>query len=170
MTMRLSNDYWNEAKSQRGLTEKSDMTGYWNSIDPKETREIIQNERDCFHSRAQAALDDEAGGRFAKVTSNKLTGAGGVSYPAIPSGPYSHGDPGAPDPVTDQFGDVNEMEPTGSPTEIQRSLQRRDVNGASSPPVEHASESPTKDGIAVGPQGRDRHSAAISPRPFRRRF
>jgi hypothetical protein len=113
--MRLSNDYWNEAKSQRGTT-------------------VERDHRDTFHSRAQAALDDESGGRFAKVTSSKVTGATPVQYPAIPSGPWSEGDPGAPDPVTDQFGDVNEMEPIGSHVEIERSLQRRDAtsaNGAS---------------------------------------
>jgi hypothetical protein len=122
---------------------------YWNPFSESERREEVQRDhRDTYHSRAQSALDDEAGGRFSKVTSNKLTGAEPVRYPAVPSGPWSEGDLGAPDPATDQFGDVNEMEPTGSHVEIERSLQRRDADGASSPFVEHASESPTKDGIA----------------------
>jgi hypothetical protein len=113
MTMRLSNDYWNEAKSQRGTTASRERdVGYWNEIDPKETKQIIQNERDCFHSRAQAALD-EVGGRFAKVTSNKVvTGAAPVQYPAIPSGPWSQGDPGAPDPATNELGyPIDEVDP-----------------------------------------------------------
>jgi hypothetical protein len=167
--MRLSNDYWNEPKSPRGLTEKSDMAGYWNEIDPKETKEIIQG--DTFLNRAQADADLSNQGRYAKEQATTMTGAKAVpSYPRLPSGPWSEGDPGAPDPTTDQFGDVNSQEPTGSHIEIERSLQRRDATEASSPSVEHAPESPTKDGIAVGPQGRDRHSAAISPQPFRRRF
>jgi hypothetical protein len=143
------------------------MTGYWNEINPKETKEIIQG--DTFLNRASADADLLNSGRFAKEAATTVTGAKAVpSYPRLPSGPWSEGDPGAPDPVTDQFGDVNSQEPTGSHVEIERSLQRRDADGATSPSVEHASESPTKDGIAVGPQGRD--SAAISPRPFRRRF
>jgi hypothetical protein len=84
--MRLSNDYWNEAKSQRGLTEKSDMTGYWNEINPKETREIIQNERDTFHSRAQADAELEAQGRFKRQNETRVTGSAPVTYPRLPSG------------------------------------------------------------------------------------
>jgi hypothetical protein len=99
------------------------MSGYWNTINPKETKEIIQNERDCFQTRAAAAADLEAQGRFKRQNETRVTGAAPVTYPALPSGPWSEGDPGAPDPVTDQFGDVNEMEPVGSHVEIERSLQ-----------------------------------------------
>ena len=98
---------------------------YWNPFSQKERREIIANERDCFHSRAQAAVDLESGGRFAKLTPNKVTSAEPISQvPRQPSGPWARGDPGARDPVTDQFGDVNEMEPTGSHVEIEKSLEK----------------------------------------------
>jgi hypothetical protein len=123
------------------------MTGYWNEVDPKETRKIIQNERDCFHSRAQSALDDESGGRFDKITSNKVVGATPVSYPRLPSGPWSEGDPGAPDPLTNELGyGIDEQEailPTSS-----------------------ADQSPGGD---VG-QGGSRHSPSASSQPSRRSF
>jgi hypothetical protein len=107
---------------------------YWNPFSQKERREIIANERDCFHSRAQAAVDLESGGRFAKLTPNKVTGAEPISQvPRQPSGPWAHGDPGAPDPVTDQFGDVNEMESTGSHVEIEKSLEKANAELGSSP-------------------------------------
>jgi hypothetical protein len=149
-------------------SRESNVTDYWPT--QAEKKEVLKNDRDCFQTRAAAAADLEAQGRFKRQNETQVVGAAPASYPRLPSGPWSEGDPGAPDPTTDQFGDVNSQEPTGSHVEIERSLQRRDADGATSPSVEHASESPTKDGIAVGPQGRDRHSAAISPRPFRRRF
>jgi len=93
----------NEVKSQRGLTEKSDMTGYWNEINPKETKEIIQG--DTFLNRAQADADLLNSGRFAKEAATTVTGAKAVpSYPRLPSGPWSEGDPGAPDPTTNELG------------------------------------------------------------------
>jgi hypothetical protein len=151
--MRLSNDYWNEPKSQRGLTEKSDMAGYWNEIDPKETKEIIQG--DTFLNRAQADADLSNQGRYAKEQATTVTGAKAVpSYPRLPSGPWSEGDPGAPDPVTDQFGDVNSQEPTGSHVEIERSLERRDdatsANGLTSA-VENASAPESAEAVSSPP-------------------
>jgi hypothetical protein len=95
---------------------------YWNPFSQKERREIIANERDCFHSRAQAAVDLESGGRFAKLTPNKVTSAEPISQvPRQPSGPWAHGDPGAPDPATDQIDyDPNFVEACGSPQEIEK--------------------------------------------------
>jgi hypothetical protein len=103
--------------------------GYWNEIDPKETRKIIQNERDTFHSRAQADAELEAQGRFKRQNETRITGTGALpSFPAIPSGPWSAPDPVLPDPATNEFGvAIDEMEPTGSPQEIERSLERRDA-------------------------------------------
>jgi hypothetical protein len=146
MTMRLSNDYWNEAKSQRGLTEKSDMTGYWNEVDPKETRKIIQNERDTFLNRAQADADLLNSGRFAKEAATTVTGAKAVpSYPRLPSGPWSEGDLGAPDPATDQLGyGINEVEPIIP----ERRDDATSANGLTSAVDASAPESPTKEGIA----------------------
>jgi hypothetical protein len=110
--MRLSNDYWNEPKSQRGLTEKSDMSGYWNTIDLKETKEIIRNERDCLKSRAEADAALEASGRFKRQNETRVTGASpSVSMPHQPaSSPWSQNVvPG--DPATDQIGyEINEVE------------------------------------------------------------
>jgi hypothetical protein len=159
------------------------MPGYWNEINPKETKEIIQNDRDTLHSRAQSALDDESGGRFSKISPSKVTGAAPVTYPRLPSGPWSEGDLGAPDPLTDQLGyGINEVEavlpassavtsvgqspdagtePIASPTSV----------GSTNPDAAAALSADPGDAVA---QGRDRHSAAISPQPshksFRRRF
>jgi hypothetical protein len=91
---------------------------YWNPFSQKERREIIPNERDCFHSRAQAAVDLESGGRFAKLTPNKVTSAEPISQ--VPRQPA--GSPWASNPVPpgelDQLGyDINEVEavlPTSS--------------------------------------------------------
>jgi hypothetical protein len=65
------------------------MSGYWNSIDPKETKQIIQNERDCFRTRAEADAALEASGRFKRQNETRVVGSGGPTYPAIPSGPYA---------------------------------------------------------------------------------
>jgi hypothetical protein len=82
---------------------ETDMTGYWNEINPKETKEIIQG--DTFLNRAQADADLSNQGRYAKEQATTVTGAKAVpSYPRLPSGPWSEGDLGAPDPTTDQLG------------------------------------------------------------------
>jgi hypothetical protein len=90
---------------------ETDMTGYWNEINPKETKEIIQG--DTFLNRAQADADLSNQGRYAKEQATTVTGAKAVpSYPRLPSGPWSEGDLGAPDPVTDELGyGINEVEP-----------------------------------------------------------
>jgi hypothetical protein len=89
------------------------MTRYWNEIDPKETRAIIQNDRDCFRTRAEADAALEAQGRFKRQNETQVVGAkSNPVYPAQPSGPWSQGDPGAPDPTTDQLGyGIDEVEP-----------------------------------------------------------
>jgi hypothetical protein len=102
--------------------------GYWNDIDPKETKQIIQNERDTFHSRAQADADLLNQGRFKKETAATVTGAsGGPTYPRQPPGsPYA--DNPVPPGELDQMGfSIGEMEPVGSHAEIERSLQRLDA-------------------------------------------
>src|SRR5437588_9870482 len=88
------------------------MAGYWNEINPKETREIIQNERDCFRTRAESDAALEAHGRFKKTNETTVVGATPVQYPALPSGPCSEGDPGAPDPTTNELGyAIDEQDP-----------------------------------------------------------
>jgi hypothetical protein len=121
------------------------MPGYWNEIDPKEAKAIIQSERDCFQTRAAAEADLEAQGRFKRQNETRVTGSAPVTYPRLPSGPWSEGDPAAPDPATDELGyGINEVEPI---------LERRDATSANglTSAVENASapEEPN-DSIAVG--------------------
>jgi hypothetical protein len=91
--------------------------GYWNEIDKRETREIIQ--QDCYRNRAEADTALEAQGRFKRQNETRITGSGTSNYPAITSGPWSgsHSVPG--DPHTDELGyDINEVEavlPTPAP-------------------------------------------------------
>jgi hypothetical protein len=165
MSMRLSNDYWNEAKSQRGTTEsreKSDM-GYWNEIDAKETKDIIRN--DCMMTRQRDALE-EAGGRFAKLTPSTVTGQSPSSQiPQQPAGSPWASNPVPPDPATDQLGfDINEVEAVELPaSSADQSIgSPGDAGTAPTPSV----ASPA----SVG-QGGSRHSpSAASSQPFRRRF
>jgi hypothetical protein len=114
----------------------------WNEIDQKETREIIHN--DSYFTRQRDALD-EAGGRYAKLTPNKVTGATPPSqYPRIPSGPWAAPEPVAPDPATDQLGfDVNEVEAVELPAS---SLADQSIGS----PGDVGTESPPSEGIAVG--------------------
>jgi hypothetical protein len=165
MTMRLSNDYWNEAKSQRGLTgrrEKSDMG--WNDIDMKEAREIIRN--DSYFTRQRDALE-EAGGRFAKLTPSTVTGQSPSSqFPAIPSGPWAAPEPTAPDPATNEFGvAIDEQEAVGSPQEIERSLPASSADQSIGSPGDVGTESPPSEGIAVGLS-----TNSAKRKSFRRRF
>jgi hypothetical protein len=89
------------------------MAGYWNEIDLKETKEIIEN--DSFFTRQRDALDEQ-GGRFSKVNPSSVTGNGPPTFPAIPSGPWAD-NPVPPDPATDQLGfSVEEVEPVLQPT------------------------------------------------------
>jgi hypothetical protein len=144
MTKRLSNDYWNEAKSQRGLTEKSDMTGYWNEIDPKETRKIIQNERDCFRTRAEADAALEASGRFKRQNETQIVGSGPPTYPTQPtSSPWGGDNPIPAGGELDYFDtDISAVDPI-----IPERREATSANGLTST-VEHAPESPAKEGIA----------------------
>jgi hypothetical protein len=167
MTMRLSNDYWNEAKSQRGLTEKSDMTGYWNEIDPKETRAIIQNERDCFRTRAESDAALEAQGRFKKTNETTIVGATpSAPYPAQPpNSPWAYADRNPEPPFDTDISAVEPIlnEPTPDP-ETGQHLPVSDVVGSG----------PATDGIAAGQGGSRQQSPSASSQPsrshFRRRF
>jgi hypothetical protein len=142
------------------------MTDYWGRFTQAEKRKELA--RDTFHSRAQSALDDESGGRFSKVAPSKVTGAAPISYPAISSGPYSHGDLGAPDPHTDQFGDVNAQEPVGSVQEIERSLADAAAASLSSSPVA-AAERPEVSHSPSSGQGREVHLRGLPSQPSSRK-
>jgi hypothetical protein len=100
---------------------------YWSTSSQAERRKELERDRDArdtFHSRATAQADLEAQGRFKREVGAQVIGSGVPTYPAIPSGPWSEGDPGLPDAAMDQFGDVNEQEPVGSIQEIDASLER----------------------------------------------
>jgi hypothetical protein len=120
MTMRLSNDYWNEAKSQRGLTEKSDMTtsnDYWGQdrfSQAEKRKEVI---RDTFMNRAAADAELLNSGRFAKEQATTVVGATpSVSVPQQPaSSPWGGDNPVPTGGELDYFGqDINEVEATHS--------------------------------------------------------
>jgi hypothetical protein len=89
---------------------------YWNPFSQSERKEILKNDRDTrdtFHSRAQAALDDESGGRFAKVTPRNVTGASpSAQYPRQPeNSPYAS-NPVPPGAAIDEVGyGINAVEP-----------------------------------------------------------
>jgi hypothetical protein len=132
--------------------------GYWNEIDKKETRQIIQ--QDCYRTRAESQADLEASGRFKRVNETRVVGAG-AKYPEIKSGPWSEGDPGAPDAITDRYGvAIDQQEPVGSVQEIERSLQQSDAPAASFS---------SGDAAAAGTD-RPYHFPSVRPQPFRRRF
>jgi hypothetical protein len=95
--------------------------GYWNDISQKEVREVLANERDCFRTRAEADAALEASGRFKRQNETRITGASGApTYPQQPAGaPWAQGDPGAPDPATNELGySIDELEPILQPTSL----------------------------------------------------
>jgi hypothetical protein len=118
---------------------------YWNRFTQAEKREELRH--DTMFTRQRDALD-ESGGRFAKINPIKVTGAEPISQvpQQPPNSPWSQPDRN-PEPP---FGDVNEMEPVGSqpvgsPTEIQRSLERPDAdpdNGPSTVAVDCEGQEP----------------------------
>jgi hypothetical protein len=83
--------------------------GYWNEISMKETREIIQNERDCLKSRAEADAALEAQGRFKRQNETQIVGSGPPTYPRQPEGsPWAYADCN-PEPPFDT--DISAVEP-----------------------------------------------------------
>jgi hypothetical protein len=82
--------------------------GYWNEIDPKETRETIRN--DSYFTRQRDALD-ESGGRYAKLTPATVTGQSPPSaqVPRQPaSSPWSQRDENVEPPFDT---DISAVEP-----------------------------------------------------------
>jgi hypothetical protein len=156
------------------------MTNYWPTIDKRETREIIQ--QDCYRTRAQSSLDDDSGGRFAKVNPSKVTGAEPISYPQQPEGSPWRCDPVPSGGVLDTTGyDINAVEPIldeptpNSETEAVAHPVSDDAAAASSPWV--AAERPEVSSPFTSGQGRNRRLevSTISPqpsstKPFQRRF
>jgi hypothetical protein len=135
------------------------MTGYWNE-------KIIQNERDCFQTRAAATADLEAQGRFKKQNATQVIGTAVPTYPhQSPTSPWG-GEP--PIPVggdLDYFGtDISAVEPVlNEPTpdpETGQHLPVSDVVGSG----------PATDGIAAGRGGSRQQSPSASSQPSRSRF
>ena len=82
--------------------------------------ERLRIERDTYLTRAQSDADLTSQGRFKKETATRVTGV--PTYPSLPaSSPWANGFDVNVEP---QLGiDVNTMEPTGTPTEIQASIE-----------------------------------------------
>ena len=138
------------------------MSGYWNEVDKKETREIIRN--DCMMTRQRDALD-ESGGRFAKLTPNKVTGAEPISQvPQQPANsPWSR-DVVPPGDAIDKLGyDINEVEavgPTPPDPEVSHHLPTSVDRGEGSEPLPLAPT--TEPGSGSTP--------TAAPKLFKRRF
>ena len=91
---------------------------FTNQSSQSERREVLRN--DTYFARQSNSVDD-AGGRYAKLTPATITGATTPQYPPLPaSSPWAHGfDTNIEPPLSV---DVNAMEPTGTPSEVQASL------------------------------------------------
>ena len=85
----------------------------------QETRRRV--EHDSYLTRAQAAEVDQVGGRYKKVTATTVNAV--PQYPALPaSSPWASGFDQNVEPALGC--DVNALEPTGTPAEVQASLNR----------------------------------------------
>jgi hypothetical protein len=129
------------------------MTGYWNEINMKETKEIIQN--DCMMTRQRDALD-EAGGRFSKITPATVTGQQSPSaqIPRQPEGSPWASNPVPPGEVIDQLGyDINEVDPVLPAPSASAVVGSYDAGP----------EEPNKGGIAIGSS--TNAAAALSAHP-----
>jgi hypothetical protein len=89
-----------------------------NEFSQAERRKVL---KDTLFARQQNTADD-AGGRFTKLTPTNVTGSTPVpSYPQQPTNSPWHDNPVPPEepfPV-----DINAMEPNGTPSEVQASLE-----------------------------------------------
>jgi hypothetical protein len=133
------------------------MSGYWNSIDKKETEEVIRN--DSYFTRQRDALD-ESGGRFSKVNPTTVTGASPPTYPQIPTGPWGGSNPVPPDPATDTLGyDINEQEPILQPT---ADADPDDANISSSSVEQRASQEGEGDHSPTSPSALSPDASAAS--------
>jgi hypothetical protein len=145
----ISDDYWN-----------------WNHpFSQAEKRKELERDRDCFRTRAESDAALEAQGRFKKTNETTVVGATPVTYPRLPSGPWSEGDPGAPDPATDQLGYGIDEQEAVLPASSADLSDSGDAGDAPTPPV----ASPGRVG-----KGEGRSSPSAFPQPsrksFRRRF
>jgi hypothetical protein len=119
----ISDDYWNHPFSQA------------------EKRKELERDRDCFRTRAESDAALEAQGRFKKTNETTVVGATpSAPYPQQPStSPWSRPDRNVEPPFDT---DISAVEPILLPA------SSTDPDGGHSPGA--GTESPTKDGIAVG--------------------
>ena len=100
-------------------------------ISQSERRRILVEDRQrlsTYHQHAQVNADLELGGRFAKVTTTKVTGSEPISrYPKQPaSSPFACD----PVPAEPPLGfDINAMEPTGEIHE-QKASEKSSAKGS----------------------------------------
>ena len=95
----------------------SETRPYDNSATQDERKAIVRN--DTYFSRQSNAVDD-AGGRYAKLTPNILTGQT-QQVPRLPENSPWHHDPV---PATQPLGfSVDAMEPVGTQAEIEASIE-----------------------------------------------
>jgi hypothetical protein len=141
-----------------------------NETSQSDRRKVLENDRQVrstYFEHAQSDPDLEMGGRFSRVNPSTVTGtAPGPEYPRLPSGPWSEGPGGGPEPPLGI--DINAQEPTGEKHEVEAST----ADGTSA--VEDASAVPVKpmhrmDTVEV------RAAATVTRHPvvaagFRRRF
>ena len=136
------------------------MAGYWNDINPKEVREVLANERDCFRTRAEADAALEAQGRFKRQNETRITGSGGApTYPAQPATSPWADNPVPPGDAIDKLGfDINEVEPVLADADPDNGLAISPVAVEREPEATEVTATPV-----ASP-----HTAAL--KPFKRRF
>jgi hypothetical protein len=132
------------------------MSGYdyWSNSTQAEKKETLENDRDTYLRRAEAAIELEAAGRFKQRQEMRLTGNSPDPIPRQPpNSPWAQPDRNVEPP----FGDVNEMEPVGSPQEIERSLPKADADPAgyspSPPAVDRVGQEPVSSSSALTETG-----------------
>jgi hypothetical protein len=104
-----------------------------NEITQREKRQVMENDRrrvreaTTYCSVAQAALDDERGGRYAAGSGSKasVVGTSPVSYPQQPAGSPWAKDECPPEPPLGYS--VETLEPVGELHEVEASRSAGDV-------------------------------------------
>jgi hypothetical protein len=100
-------------------------------ISQNEKREVLRNDRlvrTTYHSVAQAFIDEDRGDRFSVLEKTTVTGSSPIGrYPKLPSGPWSEGPGGGPEPSLGYS--INEIEPVGEPHERERAVERNTALG-----------------------------------------
>jgi hypothetical protein len=102
----------------------------FNNNADQQTRQQV--ERDTYLSRAEADADLTSQGRFKKETTTRVTGV--PTYPSLPaSSPWSEGFDQSVEPALGFA--VDEMPATGTPAEVQSSLDAAAARIEAAPPT-----------------------------------